>query len=43
VENLHDLSVGGFRVHYDKGTDKGRVGSKMVELALIDSQGRVRE
>jgi branched-chain amino acid transport system substrate-binding protein len=43
LENLHDINVGGFRVHYDKGTDKGRVGSKMVELALIDSQGRVRE
>jgi branched-chain amino acid transport system substrate-binding protein len=39
VESLHDLNVGGFRVHYARE----RVGSKLVELALIDSQGRVRE
>ena len=32
-------TVGGFRVHF---TDE-RVGSKLVELSLIDSQGRVRE
>jgi branched-chain amino acid transport system substrate-binding protein len=39
LEGLHDVNVGTFRVDYSKG----RVGSKLVELALIDSQGRVRE
>jgi branched-chain amino acid transport system substrate-binding protein len=39
IEGLQDLNVGGFRVHYGKE----RVGSKLVELALIDSQGKVRE
>ncbi len=39
IDALDDLSVGGFRVHF---TDE-RVGSKLVELSLIDSQGRVRE
>ncbi len=39
VEGLEDVDVGGFRVHF--GSD--RVGSRMVELSLIDSQGRVRE
>jgi branched-chain amino acid transport system substrate-binding protein len=39
LEGLHDVNVGSFRVDYSKG----RVGSKLVELALIDSQGRVRE
>ena len=39
IDGLQDLNVGGFRVHYGKE----RVGSKLVELAMIDSQGRVRE
>jgi branched-chain amino acid transport system substrate-binding protein len=39
LEGLHDVNVGSFRVDYSKS----RVGSKLVELALIDSQGRVRE
>ncbi|MGE0331548.1 MAG: ABC transporter substrate-binding protein [Ramlibacter sp.] len=39
IDTLDDLSIGGFRVHF---TDE-RVGSKLVELSLIDSQGRVRE
>ena len=39
LEGLEDLSVGGFRVHFASE----RVGSRLVELSLIDSQGRVRE
>lgn len=39
IEGLDDVSVGGFRVHFAEE----RVGSKLVELSLIDSQGRVRE
>jgi branched-chain amino acid transport system substrate-binding protein len=39
LDSLRDVNVGSFRVDYSKG----RVGSKLVELALIDSQGRVRE
>ncbi|WBY00692.1 ABC transporter substrate-binding protein [Ramlibacter tataouinensis] len=39
IEGLEDVDVGGFRVHF--GNE--RVGSRMVELSLIDSQGRVRE
>lgn len=39
IEKVHDLDAGGFRVHYARD----RVGSKLVELALIDSQGRIRE
>lgn len=39
LDGFDDVSVGGFRVHF---TDD-RVGSKLVELSLIDSQGRVRE
>jgi len=39
LESLEDLSVGGFRVHFAGE----RVGSRLVELSLIDSQGRVRE
>jgi ABC-type branched-subunit amino acid transport system substrate-binding protein len=38
VESLDELNVGGFRIHFDD-----RVASKLVELSLIDSQGRVRE
>ncbi len=39
LDNLRNLDIGGFRVDFNKD----RVASKMVELALIDSQGRVRE
>ena len=39
LESLDDVSVGGFRVHFAED----RVASKLVELSLIDSQGRVRE
>lgn len=39
IEKLKDLDAGGFRVHYAKD----RVASRLVELALIDSQGRIRE
>jgi ABC-type branched-subunit amino acid transport system substrate-binding protein len=39
VEALDDLSIGGFRVHFAGG----RVASKLVELSLIDSSGKVRE
>lgn len=39
LEGLDDVSVGGFRVHFASE----RVGSRLVELSLIDSQGRVRE
>ncbi len=39
VEGLDEVSVGGFRVHFTED----RVASKLVELSLIDSQGRVRE
>lgn len=40
LEGLDDVDLGGFRVHF---ANEERVGSKMVELSLIDSQGRVRE
>lgn len=36
---MDDVSLGGFRVHF---ADE-RTGSKLVELSLIDSQGKVRE
>ncbi|WP_332778419.1 ABC transporter substrate-binding protein [Polaromonas sp.] len=39
IDALDDISVGGFRVHFAEE----RVASKLVELSLIDSQGRVRE
>jgi len=39
VDALDDLSIGGFRVHFTEE----RVGSRLVELSLIDSLGRVRE
>jgi len=39
LEGLDDVSVGGFRVHFADD----RVASKLVELSLIDSQGKVRE
>jgi branched-chain amino acid transport system substrate-binding protein len=39
LESLDDMDMGGFRVHFAEE----RVASKLVELSLIDSQGRVRE
>jgi ABC-type branched-subunit amino acid transport system substrate-binding protein len=39
LDALDDVSVGGFRVHFAND----RVASKLVELSLIDSQGKVRE
>lgn len=39
VDSLQDLNLGGFRIHFDGD----RVGSKLVELSLIDGTGRVRE
>lgn len=39
LEAMEDVSVGGFRVHFAEE----RVASKLVELSLIDSQGKVRE
>ncbi|MFD0669054.1 ABC transporter substrate-binding protein [Ramlibacter sp. MAHUQ-53] len=39
LESLDDMNLGGFRVHFAGA----RVGSRLVELSLIDSQGRVRE
>jgi branched-chain amino acid transport system substrate-binding protein len=39
LDGLQDLNLGGFRIHFDGD----RVGSKLVELSLIDGTGRVRE
>jgi branched-chain amino acid transport system substrate-binding protein len=39
LEALDDVNLGGFRVHFADD----RVASKLVELSLIDSQGKVRE
>ncbi len=39
IDGLNEVSIGGFRVHFTED----RVASKLVELSLIDSQGRVRE
>ncbi|MGZ5195114.1 MAG: ABC transporter substrate-binding protein, partial [Ramlibacter sp.] len=39
LEGLDDVSVGGFRVNFAGD----RTASKLVELSLIDSQGKVRE
>ena len=39
IAGMQELNLGGFRIHFEDG----RVGSKMVELSLIDSAGRVRE
>jgi branched-chain amino acid transport system substrate-binding protein len=39
IEGLSNLDVGGVRVHFDGE----RVGSRRVDLSLIDGQGRVRE
>lgn len=39
LDGLRNVDIGGFRVDFTKD----RVASRLVELALIDSQGRVRE
>lgn len=39
IEGLDEVNVGGFRIHFTQD----RVGSKLVDLSLIDSQGRIRE
>jgi ABC-type branched-subunit amino acid transport system substrate-binding protein len=39
IAKMEDVSLGGFRVNF--GDE--RTGSKLVELSLIDSQGKVRE
>ena len=39
LDSLQELNLGGFRIHFEGD----RVGSKLVELSLIDAQGRVRE
>jgi branched-chain amino acid transport system substrate-binding protein len=39
LESLNEWDSGGFRVSFDGG----HVGSKLVELSLIDSQGKLRE
>jgi branched-chain amino acid transport system substrate-binding protein len=39
IESLNEWDMGGFRVSFDGG----RTGSKLVELSLIDSVGKVRE
>jgi ABC-type branched-subunit amino acid transport system substrate-binding protein len=40
LTTLEDVNLGGFRVNL---TEDERVASKLVELSLIDSQGRIRE
>jgi len=39
LDGLDDVSLGGFRVHFAEE----RVASKLIELSLIDSQGKIRE
>ncbi|MBA2674638.1 ABC transporter substrate-binding protein [Ramlibacter sp.] len=39
LDGMDDVNVGGFRVHFAND----RVASKLVELSLIDSQGKLRE
>ena len=39
LDTMQELNLGGFRVHFDGD----RVGSKLVELSMIDSTGRLRE
>jgi ABC-type branched-subunit amino acid transport system substrate-binding protein len=39
LDGMDDVSIGGFRVHFTND----RVASKLVELSLIDSQGKIRE
>ena len=38
-DSMDDMSLGGFRVHFAEE----RVASKLIELSLIDSQGKIRE
>jgi branched-chain amino acid transport system substrate-binding protein len=39
INSLRNVDIGGVRIDFSQG----RVGSKLIDLALIDSQGRVRE
>ena len=39
LDGLQEMNLGGLRVHFDGD----KVGSKLVELSLIDGVGRVRE
>jgi ABC-type branched-subunit amino acid transport system substrate-binding protein len=39
IETMSEVDIGGFRMHFAGD----RVGSRVVELGMIDSQGRVRE
>ena len=39
VDAMSEYDLGGFRVHFDGD----RVGSKLVELTMIDSRGKIRE
>ena len=39
IEGITEWDMGGFRISFDGG----RIGSKLVELSLIDSAGKVRE
>ena len=39
LDGMDDVNLGGFRIHFAEE----RVGSKLIELSLIDSQGKVRE
>ncbi len=39
LDSMQELNLGGFRIHFDGD----RVGSKMVELGLVDATGRLRE
>jgi branched-chain amino acid transport system substrate-binding protein len=39
LDGMDDVSLGGFRVHFAAE----RVASKLIELSLIDSQGKIRE
>ncbi|HSV36922.1 MAG TPA: ABC transporter substrate-binding protein [Ramlibacter sp.] len=39
IDTLDDVSMGGFRVHFTED----RVASRLVELSLIDSRGKVRD
>jgi branched-chain amino acid transport system substrate-binding protein len=40
IISMEDTSVGGFRINFGENE---RTGSKLVQLSLIDSQGKVRE
>ncbi len=39
LDTMQEFNLGGFRIHFDGD----RVGSKLVELSLVDATGRVRE